>query len=359
MKSTRIASLDGLRAVSIALVITNHIARGFTDYSGHNDSGPDLVRFLHLGHLGVMMFFVISGFLITTLLLKEDRVNLGRFYFRRTIRIFPPFYIYLAFILLLKLAGVLLTSRFNLFAATSYTTNFCFGCTEEGSWFTGHTWSLAIEEQFYLLWPPVLWFAGRARSMWVAVGVLAVCPIIRVVVILIHPETSAEFFAFSTVADSLAAGCVLAMLRPRLHKNRIYASLITSRFIGAAPFLALMIFWAGEFISPPIKPAFALVAVSVLNLCMVLTIDWCITNPAGAIVRVLNTQPIVFVGTISYSLYLWQQPFLFSGLHGPIWNFPLNIACIGFAAVASFYLIEKPSLRMRQRLEDLHTIQRY
>src|SRR6267143_1310283 len=115
MKSTRIASLDGLRAISIALVIANHIARGFSDSDGQNSLGQEFVRFFRVGHLGVMIFFVISGFLITTLLLKEDRVNLSRFYFRRTMRIFPPFYAYLTFIVLFALATGFMAYRANTF----------------------------------------------------------------------------------------------------------------------------------------------------------------------------------------------------------------------------------------------------
>lgn len=352
MKSTRIASLDGLRAISIALVITNHIARGFSDSDGQNSLGQEFVRFFRVGHLGVMIFFVISGFLITSLLLKEDRVNLSRFYFRRTMRIFPPFYAYLTFIVLLKLAGVLHSSSYNIFAAFSYTTNFCFKCAEEGSWFTGHTWSLAIEEQFYLLWPPVLWLIGRTRSLWVALGVLCLCPLIRLFIVLTDPGSGLEFFTFSTVADSLAVGCVLASVRPRLHENRLYISLMESKIVVLAPVLSLLIVWLGDVMSLSAKPVYVLLAVSLQNVCVAITLDWCISYPGGAIGRMLNARAIVFFGTISYSLYLWQQPFLFSGLDGPIWNFPLNVVFIAIATLGSYYLVETPSLKVRQRLDE-------
>jgi peptidoglycan/LPS O-acetylase OafA/YrhL len=299
-----------------------------------------------------MIFFVISGFLITSLLLKEDRVNLSRFYFRRTVRIFPPFYAYLTFIVLLKLAGVLQSSSYNLFAAFSYTTNFCFRCAEEGSWFTGHTWSLAIEEQFYLLWPPVLWLIGRTRSLWVAIGVLCLCPLIRLIIALTDPGSSSEFFTFSTVADSLAVGCVLASVRPRLHENKLYSFLMESKIVVVAPVMALLVVWLGDVMTLPAKPIYVLVAVSLQNVCVAITLDWCISHPDGAIGRFLNARAIVFLGTISYSLYLWQQPFLFSGLDGPIWNFPLNVAFIGIATLGSYYLVEKPSLKLRERLDE-------
>ncbi|HEX4685074.1 MAG TPA: acyltransferase family protein, partial [Gemmatimonadaceae bacterium] len=139
--ATRIPSLDGLRAASIALVLVGHVMLRFS-------VSPDRwVRFvassLSLGHLGVMVFFVISGFLITTLLLTEiettGRVSLRYFYFRRTLRIFPAYYAFLMVLGLLSALGWLVMPARHLLTAALYTTDYV-----PTPWTLGHTWSLAV-----------------------------------------------------------------------------------------------------------------------------------------------------------------------------------------------------------------------
>src|SRR5579862_7766942 len=162
--SSRIPSLDGLRAVAVVIVCISHLI-----------GGP--AALLDLGTVGVRVFFVLSGFLITTLLLSEyDRsgtINLPRFYFRRALRIFPASYTYLAIIALAGSLGVIALRRNDLLYGLTYTVNYFMPAS---SAFVQHAWSLAVEEQFYLLWPVLLVLAGRRRGLQIALLYICVAP---------------------------------------------------------------------------------------------------------------------------------------------------------------------------------------
>src|SRR6202021_1369361 len=154
----RIPSLDGLRAVAILLVISLHIIQRNITSLGNLKLGVPL--FLLASGDGVGIFFVLSGFLITGLLLKEydatGRINLINFYLRRTFRILPPLYTYLAFVIIFcAVIGYPLHARTIDGSALFFLDYF----PGDGQWFTEHTWSLCIEEQFYLLWPVALIWA--------------------------------------------------------------------------------------------------------------------------------------------------------------------------------------------------------
>src|SRR5262249_33221200 len=155
--------------------------------------------------------FVISGYLITSLLLREfdasGTISLRRFYFRRTLRIFPAYYTFIGVLLLLSAAGLVGLTRANMGHALTYTTNYF----PERSWDIGHTWSLSVEEQFYLLWPATLVLAGRRRGLSIAASLVVLCPLIRLALWQLAPtEQTGVGHRFETVADSIAIGCVLA-----------------------------------------------------------------------------------------------------------------------------------------------------
>ena len=165
----RIRSLDGLRAVSIILVMISHLigVRGFLV--------PEAAgRVFELGELGVRVFFVISGFLITSILLRElaehNSVDLVRFYFRRTLRIFPPYYLFVLVLAIVQAIGLITLNPGDLSHALSYSSNY----HPQRSWFVGHTWSLAVEEQFYILWPAILLLLGKRKGLVLALAALEI-----------------------------------------------------------------------------------------------------------------------------------------------------------------------------------------
>lgn len=345
-----IPSLDGLRAVSIFLVLVSHAAVNiYETYSASFSRIESIIQtFFLVGHLGVMIFFVISGFLISTLLLREEKIDLQRFYFRRTFKIFPPYYFYLLVILCLSLFGIIETSAQNSFAAFTYTTNYFFQDTKD-SWYTSHTWSLAVEEQFYLIYPALLLLLGKRRGLMMVCAVVLICPVLRLINIINQPDALVEFSRFETIADSLAFGCVLAGFRTTLHQKEWYIRFLQSKLFVIAPFIALAITVIARFPKYYPKSLYVLLAITIQNICISLCLDWCITNYRGRVGNILNSRLLSYVGIMSYSLYLWQQPFFNPNLKLAI---PIKLGLTFLATLCSYYMIEKPSLKLRQNIEN-------
>jgi peptidoglycan/LPS O-acetylase OafA/YrhL len=315
----RIPSLDGLRAISISLVVVGHWAelRYRSDVAGA------------FANLGVRTFFIISGYLISTLLLneyeKKATIRLREFYVRRAYRILPAAMAFMLPVFVLYWHDL---RWYHMMAAALYVANFDFA----HPWFLGHLWSLSVEEQFYFLWPSVLkkWHRHKVAIL---MGVVAFAPLYRIVCHFLQLHGRADE-TFPAVADVLAVGCLLAIFAGRLPKLKaawawvmlfpvvlvpVYAGLL--RF-HITPWL-LFVFW----------PAMHL-AIAVLLLHLVQRPYW-----------ILNAKPVVWLGKISYSLYLWQQLFVF-GTHPRPWY--LVWLALGMASV-SYYLVEQPMLRMRER----------
>ena len=325
--SSRIPSLDGLRAVSIALVLLGHLA-GTRNF-------PIALPFIgSYANLGVRVFFVISGYLITTLLVKEHdktgRINLLEFYRRRAYRILPPAYLYM---LLICLVGWSQLSALNVFSAFTYITNYFIASTP---WRLGHLWSLSIEEQFYVLWPAVLVFAF-ARGRRIALSVVLLAPLLRIAFYFAGFQYI-EYY-FPTVADAIATGCLLAIVWPDLKR---FDHILLSPFIAIVPILTLAI--------PLLRGAglenriYQTVGVSIMHLGIAI----CIYNSIRKEWRCLNHPALVWIGLISYSLYLWQQPFLDRGNQAHWWTaFPQNLVLAFIAAAWSYYFVERSFLRLR------------
>lgn len=342
----RIPSLDGLRAISITLVLISHLAgtRNFPLSAAHGNA-------LGLGAFGVTVFFVISGFLITGLLLNEldryGRIDLGRFYFRRTLRIFPPYYAFLFCLLIAGAMGSVALNPSDGWRAATYTANYDL----DRSWYVGHTWSLSVEEQFYLLWPAVLLLARTRRAILIAAGVVLAAPLIRVAEWeLLRQYGDGLGHRFETIADAIAVGCVLAGVRPMLHRTSWYPRILASPAFIVVPLAA---FGANTLHDHPL--AAFLVGMTVTHVSIALCLDWCVTFHEGRIGRVLNSAPFVYVGLLSYSLYLWQQPFLNRASTSIVAAFPLNILIVAVLAMLSYYLIERPSLALRKTVERAWT----
>jgi peptidoglycan/LPS O-acetylase OafA/YrhL len=345
MSSDRIPSLDGLRAISIALVVFGHLmgTGGFADLSAVNVGGG----LGALSFLGVRFFFTISGFLITNLLIKElaatGNIDLGRFYLRRTFRIFPAYYAFVLVVIALNHAGRVELRPGDILHALTYTTNYHF----DHAWSIAHTWSLSVEEQFYLLWPAVVILLGRDRALWAAALFVVAGPFIRLGEwTFVPPMRDGLGKTFETVGDAIAIGCVLSGLRGWLHRQPRYVQLLSSRWLLLAPVLAML----GGMLSE--RPRiYGVIVFTVQNLIVAVCIDWCVTHWQGRVGRVLNSRPLVFVGTMSYSLYLWQQLFLNRYVATPLTTFPVNLLAVVVTALVSYYLIERPSLGLRQKVE--------
>ncbi|RYH00162.1 MAG: acyltransferase [Alphaproteobacteria bacterium] len=336
----RIPCLDGMRAISILAVIYAHAIRtqGFPAFPGMNALGD-------LGNLGVRVFFVISGFLITYLLLKESdrygRISLKDFYRRRIIRIFPAFYGYLLVVAILALAGFIAMEWADFGYAAVYLINF----VEKKSWAVAHLWSLSVEEQFYLLWPTLIALLGWRRSVWLAVGTVLAAPLLRIAwwyLLSEHQHLATK--AFPTVCDAIATGCVLACLRDMLTASKLYGRFASSLGFLLVPAAILI----SNVLAFHTRPDY-LVGQTVRNVGIALCLDWCLRYPKSRVGILLNLRPVVWLGTLSYSFYLWQQLFL-DRHSNEIWcRFPFNIGFAFLAALTSFYLIERPFLKLRSK----------
>jgi peptidoglycan/LPS O-acetylase OafA/YrhL len=343
----RIPSLDGLRAFSIALVLLAH--------ASGTRFAPSFVAFRRdAGNLGVRIFFVISGFLITTLLLKEHcnsgSISLKHFFIRRICRIFPPAYFYVTVSAVLVWNGLVNISYANFLHAATYTVNY----DPHRPWHLMHLWSLGVEEQFYLIWPVTICVAGVRKAMWSAWTVLLLAPATRVAMWIFLPDTRWSIgTAFQTNADALAAGCLLAAIRPRLSHIESYQRFLRSRYFWALPLCA---FAGASLLSPSesnqqVRLVSMAFGIPLTNVAIAVAIDRFVRYRSDFVGYLLNSTPLVFMGIISYSLYIWQELFLNRNSESLINSFPINIVFTFAAALFSYFLIERPFVRLRKRLE--------
>jgi len=342
-KASYVPTLDGWRAIALLAVFFSHgVDRKLYPCSDQ------------VGHLGVELFFGISGFLITYHMVEEWRrtggVSLSRFYVRRAFRILPIALVFLATISLLGHIGVisLAGSRIPqaLFFASNYTRT---DWAQPGSWYTAQFWSLCVEEHFYLIWPALLVLVGLHRARWVApalAGSLMVWHILDerfdFVANAFHaPYLSHNHFRTDYEAYVLMLGCTLALWlghqpwdRKALRGCTTWIALALCAFVGFGSF------------SPAFRHAENFVAIS-----LVLLIAITITDSESLIGRFLDMKPLAMIGRLSYSLYIWQQLFLLRD-YAPLsfqrepWNLVSILAC----SYVSYHAVEQPAIKVGREL---------
>lgn len=327
--ANRLPSLDGLRAIAITLVIFAHaLQRGAPSLS------PRLTTYLTvLAYTGVKIFFVLSGFLITSLLLKEFRntgtLSLRAFYWRRTLRIFPAMYAFLILVGIGYATGVVsigLDSPFRALSAAAYVSDYI----PVWGWPLHHTWSLSVEEQFYLLWPAALLLSGLRRA--------GIFPAILILLALVSRTVAYGEYRFDTVADSLAIGCLASIYREPIEKSilRFWPRSIPLSTLLVLPLLLLP---AANHYSRH-GTFSSLVGIPLLNVGIGIMMLAVIVQPPSW----LNTAPVKGLGQLSYSLYLWHLPWVRDLRWSWLW-LPAAILC----AWLSYRFVERPVLRWRDR----------
>jgi peptidoglycan/LPS O-acetylase OafA/YrhL len=288
------------------------------------------------GTLGVYIFFVLSGFLITGLLIRESEqtgaVSLKGFYIRRLFRIIPPLLFLILGVKILMTLGFSLANNRALLFSLSFLRNY-----RPGPLVFHHLWSLSVEEQFYLVWPFLFTLLSRRALSRLLTVVILVVPIIRLAAVL----WIGDKYVWHTeqVADGLAWGCLLAIKQPELRANRLYQRFRGSYAVAILPCIII----AGAYYYP--LSVDALVGKSAIFLCVALGIDVLILRSNSFVGKILNYPPVMWLGRISYSLYLWQQIFLIArpGRYG---EFPANLCLSVLCAVVSHYCIERPAIRL-------------
>jgi peptidoglycan/LPS O-acetylase OafA/YrhL len=342
LELSQLPALDGLRAVAAFLVVFCHF-------------GYERVP----GDLGVLMFFVLSGFLITWLLLKEDEkfgtVSLPNFYIRRSLRIFPAFYAYVLFYVGIVTAFHKRLVWGQVVCACLYVSNYYHVLRGDPDTGLSHTWSLGIEEQFYLLWALafVMFRRPRGRLAWLLAGSVLVIWIYRAILYFVFHTWQGHFYeAFDTRADHLLVGCLLAVVL-RAGFTPGFWRAVCAHVALSLPVVGLLLLSVALRIKfgPDYRDTAGFMIDPVLVALLIVQL---IAFRGKLIWAWLNVAPVRFLGRISYSIYLYQQITLQpvrKYLHGSPVFFQLVIALAVVVLVAStsYYLIEKPFLRLRDR----------
>lgn len=342
LDSRMIPALDGMRAVSVLLVILGHLG----------------VPFAPAGH-GVMTFFVISGFLITWLLLREYEargdVSLRQFYIRRALRLFPAFYSFAVVFAVIYwfVRGPIPWASY--ISTLFYVSNYYFAIVQPADGVMEHTWSLAVEEQFYLLWPMLfLGLASNLRRLTLVLGGLIVAGCVHrfVLTFVFHASQTWLFCAFDTRADQLAVGCLMAILLKRFRSRGPLVDALCAYPVLPLVTLALIIasigaglrwgepyqFTAGFTIEP------ILIAVFLLQL---------IAFAERGLWRWTSWKPLEYIGKVSYGTYLYHW-LVVAGIaklmpHTSFWwKVPLAVGGSVLLATISYRLIERRFLLRKE-----------
>lgn len=342
----QIKGLNGLRALAVIFVIIEH-------WFPENH----LLKILPLGSIGVDVFFVLSGFLISKILFHKketisnsfsDKINaLKQFVFRRTLRIFPIYYLLLLFLYLTN--GPETKEGFIYYV--TYTTNYFFYNTQNWHGMMAHLWSLAVEEQFYLIWPIVLFFVVKKNRIKLFIAIILISSLYA-----LFNNFWANILTLSCV-NAFALGALYAhveIYKPPFEKN--FKKIIKYSFM---PLLILFVFQYIYF-NFTIFPSRVLVSIITLNIIRI-----CIeNNNKNTIFIFLNSKIMNFIGMISYGIYLYHNPFasywrrVFRkfNLVSPFSNITINyyelffqFILLLFISYLSWILVERPILKLKEK----------
>lgn len=345
LQSNYVPGFDGIRGLSIALVLFSHsvIYQEFTDFQSLGHAA---------GSAGVTLFFVLSGFLITTLLIREEdqtgKISLSSFYLRRAFRLFPALWLFLSVVFVFWAAGRLPHHPWHSFVTSLlYVRNFI-GRGHE----TDHLWSLSIEEQFYILWPVVFLRLRQRNGLRLAIALsslLAVTTWRSYASNMSLVSAGILYVRTDFRIDAPLYGCALALVRrvaPRPGEWLTSTGMRTSLLAGSAiaGLSVYILFEIGSRIGPGIDST----AICLFGVILVLSQ----VGNQGSVSHFITWKPIVFLGQISYGVYLWQQLFLGFPIPGleSIRSFPVGLAATVVVATLSFHLVERPLNRVRDRL---------
>lgn len=339
----RIRGFDGLRALAAISVVITHLGlyRGLAD---------NPIRTMIEGGPAVQLFFALSGFLITALLVREQqafgRISIRYFFLRRAYRIFPLYLLFLAVVVVLEQSFGDVAGTEGLIYAATYTYNFIpwrFGEAQ-----LGHLWSLAVEEHFYLVWPFVFLLLYPRYKRALVTGSLLVCLLSIYTRLRLPPEFAREYTShlWSCFAGtSILFGCIAAVLvcdeefRPR------FAPFFRSR---TALVLGLML-WANEFYLPHTVLCYQLRGVG-----FALLLGWIYQNQESPATRLLDVRPMRYLGMVSYGIYMYQGLFLTTGperIAGRVWPLPpwIGLALLIVVVPLSYHFFEQRFIRVGKR----------
>ena len=348
--SNYLPTLDGWRAVSIALVILHHSQVK----CGLPVLGTLLRALADAGEVGVEVFFAISGLLICSRLLDEEsrtgRISITSFYLRRSFRILPAAVLYLSVIALLGALHLIPLLPGDWLAALLFYRNYAmlFAYLHHSPlglhWYTGHFWSLSMEEHFYLLLPGILVFCRKTR-LWVLGGLAVSVALWRFVLAHMLHKNYQFNFRTDTHVDALLIPAMIALALFPVMRNEA-----ARRLLPAWTFPVILML---EVALLATRLPFAYTAQAVVLPLLILSTVW---HPGAFPGAFLEWRPLRWIGCISYSLYLWQQLFFGVNLVGSppgiavLRTAPVSFLALFTCAVGSYYLVEKPCIRLGYKL---------
>lgn len=350
--SNYLPTLDGWRAIAILWVLLGHsplwrwgiISNGWLRWTDSR---------------GVQLFFALSGFLICTRLLREEKrfgsISLRSFYTRRLFRIQPAALTYLLVVAVLTVCGAIPHFWRGTVGAVLMVRNIWPLALPTGFWYTAHFWSLAVEEHFYLLLPGFLVLIRRSR-LAALLGAAVALEVWRLIVLNTPQLQRGLQWQLSQRTDMVMGGILLgsvfavALTHERL--RRLAVSLLR-------PWVAL-VFTAFVFVEVQ-RHHSSLAQMSIITVYPVLIVAT-VLHADSLLGRFLELAPVRFIGRISYSLYLWQQLFS-NGEERPdphsLYSHILLCWCLSFAcAIVSYYLIETPLIRLGHKIAKRFDVQR-
>jgi peptidoglycan/LPS O-acetylase OafA/YrhL len=353
-----IGALDGVRGIAIILVLIYHFGRDSAAFLNFDHS---ILRFSAFGWVGVDLFFVLSGFLITGILYdsRHSENYLRNFYVRRVLRIFPLYYgaIVLLIVFSYMWPGRGVMNPHSIPWLVAYLSNVLIAL--EGWWAIGgplaHWWSLAVEEHFYLVWPFILLWGTRLQLIAVASALVLAAPILRTILVLWDFAPSTVYVLTLTRMDALAVGalCGLVIRGP----GGVAGVRLPAAGAAIACSIALIVIASSRWTVSEYDPVIQSVGYSLLALAfggaILVTLTW---RPLNAVV---DNGILRWFGRYSYGLYLWH-PIAIALLFGSTFASTLDgtpakvlftLLVIGVAvlvAVISYHCWEKPFLRLKR-----------
>jgi peptidoglycan/LPS O-acetylase OafA/YrhL len=372
-RRSHIPALDGLRGIAVLTVMWLHFVFLLPRTGGERV----FWQLSETGWIGVDLFFVLSGFLITGILYdaKGGPHFFRNFYMRRSLRIFPLYYVFL--ILIFAVIPLLRSSGADHVGKQvwmwTYLSNVLFARVgwEGMPAHTTHLWSLAIEEQFYLLWPLFVWLASRRRLIQLCVGSIAVAVVTRLVLHFVFDNSIAAYALMPARIDALAAGGLLAVLVRDREGARLAARYLNPVSAASGIVLILVMFWTGPLKGFGMLPTLAFpvqaFGYAALALFFAAMLGKAVAAPTGQLSnRVLTSRVLVAFGKYSYALYLLhilvrdilQNQILANGGGFPVIagsQIPAQLVVVAFGigisyaiAFASWHLFEKRILALKR-----------
>ena len=374
-------ALDGIRGVGILVVVFGHYAAGMSLWAREQFFGLSVT---------IDLFFVLSGYLITALLLEEwsktGQISMRKFYVRRGLRLLPALYLLLAFVTLAALFTDWLPVSTKLalaeVAAAALYVYPIILATKGESAFLLHLWTLSVEEWFYFIWPGVLLLVGlkpgtAIRFRLVIAALIALC-VGMMAIRFAGLEDGLSSLLLRLRPDSLAYGALLAIGLRKLNDVTTPRIERTLGIVGPIGFLALLYFEL--FAAYPRQPgvdyehyqiqAFGSITYQLAIWSCFFAIGHLVNKPKGYVSRAMSNRPLMYLGILSYAIYLWHQPLFlilnqeqfFNGdpngsgapTVGQMWMFGLAVTVLTLVvAFISRHLVELPALRMKKRFEPV------